>query len=95
MSLKQAPYVKHMPRYSHSCKHSYNDASINVDIFFKIISIRYDIFENLYRYIHIIAIFLKCPYLGNLSVVTSILTKNKQKTAYFVKGECRDSVNKW
>ncbi len=34
-------------------------------------------------------------YLWDLLVVTSILTKNKQKIAYFMKDECRDSVNKW
>ncbi len=47
----------------------------DVDIFKKSIWICYDIFLNLYRYIDIISIFLKCCYLANLLVVISILTK--------------------
>ncbi len=52
--------------------------SNDVDIFKKSISIWYDTFENLYRYIDIISIFLKCCYLANL------LPKNEQKIASFV-----------
>ncbi len=65
----------------------------DVDIFKKLVSIRYNIFEKLYRYIDITSIFSIYHYLANLSVVTSILIKNKQKVACFVEGECEGSVN--
>ncbi len=65
--------------------------SSDVDILKKSISIRYDIFENFID----TWIFLKCPYLGNLSIVTSMWTKKEQKIANLVEGECRRSVNKW
>ncbi len=64
----------------------------DVDIFKKSISIRYDIFENLYQYTDI-DIFKYC-HLANLRVVLNILTKNKQKFVCFVEGESRGCVNK-